>query len=123
MSEGNVEIKNCTRCRKKFDALLNEGVGVVYKRCVDCRTRQREHTRVHMEQETSEQRAARLKRLSDKYHTNEAYRQYNIKVATEHRQVDSECPVCLKTMKKGSLLSHLKICKGWTVLESILMLG
>ena len=65
-------------------------------------------------------------KILERYATDAAYREYQIKTATEHSQADSECPSCLKKMKRGSVLTHLKICKGWrepTALESILKLS
>ena len=79
-----------------------------------------------MEKEAPEHRTARLQKLSDRYQTDEAFRQKSIDRAMACRQMDSECSVCLKKLKRGSLLAHAKICKGKrepTVMEKILLLG
>ena len=126
MSEGKVQTIICNRCKQTSPAILNERVGAVYVRCLGCRTQQRESLRVHLENETPEQRTARLQKLSDRYRTDEAFRQKSIDRAMACRQMDSECSVCLKKLKRGSLLAHAKICKGKrepTVVEKILLLG
>jgi hypothetical protein len=166
MSEGKVQILICNRCKHKSPAVLNEKAGVNYVRCHGCRTSQRDSLLKHLENEapehhtarlqklsdryqtdeafrqskidramtnkqkteneTPEHRTARLQKLSDRYHTDEAFRQSKIDRAMTCRQIDSECSVCLKKLKRGSLLAHSKICKGKrepTVLEKILLLG
>ncbi len=126
MSEGKVQTLICNRCKHKSPAILNERAGVDYVRCHGCRTSQRDSLRVHMENEAPEHHAARLKKLSDRYQTDEAFRQKSIDRAMASRQMDYECSVCLKKLKRGSLLAHAKICKGKrepTVLEKILLLG
>ena len=126
MSEGKVQTIICNRCKHKSPAILNERGGAVYVRCHGCRTSQRESVQIHLANEAPEHHAARLKKLSDRYQTDEAFRQKSIDRAMASRQVDSECSVCLRKLKRGSLLAHSKICKGKrepTVVEKILLLG
>jgi hypothetical protein len=98
----------------------------MYLRCHGCRTSQLEGQKKYLSNETPEHHKGRLNKLNDRYQTDEAFRQSKIDRAMTCRQMDSECSVCLKKLKRGSLLAHAKICKGKrepTVVEKMLLLG
>ena len=125
MFEVNSGKIDCKRCKAAAVVGLNR-FGKPSTMCEKCRNYHREYNRRWTANESADHHAARKKTQSDKYWSDEVYREYKINAALAFSQVESNCPACSKPMKKGSLSPHMKICKAMyvpTVRESFLRLG
>ncbi len=125
MSEVNSGTIKCIRCKHVSERVLRK-TGTPFKTCVACREYVLNYNRWYLANESADHHTARMATVNEKYRTDEVYRERRIKAASAYSETPTECPECLKKMRRGSLLPHLKICGGFrvpTVRESILSLG
>ncbi len=105
MTEYELDVMNCSRCKAEWKYV--RGVTQV-QQCETCRLKINEKYR----NRTAEAIAKTLEWRRLQYETDESFRVKVGDYVKERMRVTTECTVCEKVLKRGSLRTHQKACKG-----------
>ena len=105
MTEYELDVMNCSRCKAEWGYIRGEPQ---VQNCVACRLKINEKYK----NRTPEAKAKTLEWRRVKYETDEAFRDKVSAYVLDRMKVTTECTVCEKVLKRGSLRFHQKACKG-----------
>ncbi len=105
MTEYKLDVMNCSRCKAEWKYVRGEPQ---VQKCVACRLKIHEKYK----NRTPEAKAKTLEWRRVKYETDEAFRDKVGDYVKERMGATTQCMVCEKLLKRGSLRTHQKACKG-----------
>jgi hypothetical protein len=119
MTELKLDVMHCSRCEGEWEYVKGEPQ---LQRCVACRLKINEKYK----NRTPEVKARNLERCRVKYETDETFRDKVGDYVKERMRATTQCMVCEKLLKRGSLRGHRIACKGpqsKTIAQKILELS
>ncbi len=110
MVENKENLIKCAKCSFKAPSNVWEMklLGDRFLLCQRCR----DYSRGYYNNQSEETREILLAKASNRYATDENWRNHKIVEITALRKSKINCTACGKLMQYGSLLAHKKCCKG-----------
>jgi hypothetical protein len=105
MTELKLDVMHCSRCKGEWKYVKGEPQ---LQRCVACRLKIKEMSK----NRTPESKAKKLEWHRVKYETDESFRVKVGDYVKERMGATTQCTVCEKILKQGSLRGHRIACKG-----------